>query len=246
MIKLIIYITKLILVTLTALLFASCNFGGSSNSIEGSGNTTTQKRDVTEKFTKIEVSNAIDLIVEQSDSTSIVVEADDNLIDKIKTKIDNGTLKIECDYNSYRNINSKKVTVKLPVIYEIESSSSSTVNSYKTLKSEHIKLDASSASEINIKVESDKIATSASSGSTINIEGMALEVEADASSGADINAGNLEANNVNANASSGASITVHPIASLTAEASSGGDINYNTVPKTIDKKSNSGGSITQN
>ncbi len=245
MIKLIIYITKLILVTITALLFASCNFGGNSNSIEGSGNVTTQNRTVTAKFTKIEVQNAIDLVIEQSDSSSIVVEADDNLIDKITTKIENGTLVIECDFNSFRNSITKKVTVKMPVIHEIESSSAATVRSTSILKSTHLKLDASSASEMNISVESDKVSVSTSSGSTINVEGMALEVEADASSGSVINAQNLEANDVNADASSGASISVHPIASLKAEASSGAGISYSKIPKTMEKKSNSGGSITQ-
>jgi hypothetical protein len=34
----------------------------------------------------IEVSNAIDLVLEQSEKTEIIVEADDNLIDGISTK----------------------------------------------------------------------------------------------------------------------------------------------------------------
>lgn len=245
MIKLIIYITKLILITITALFFAACNFNNGFNTIDGSGNVTTQNRPVNENFTKVEVENAIELIIEQADSTSIVVEADDNIIDHITTKIQNGALVIESDNNRFKNA-TRKVTVKMPLINEIESSSASTVRSTNLLKSAHLILDASSASKINIKVEADKLAASATSGSTITLEGLSLDIEVDASSGSLINAEKLEANNVNADASSGGSITVHPIAALKAEASSGAAIKYTIVPKTIDKHVSSGGSVSQN
>jgi hypothetical protein len=50
---------------------------------------------------------------------------------------------------------------------------------------------------------------------------MALNMEATASSGSDIDAKDLLANKVNAAGSSGATISVHPIVSLKAKASSG-------------------------
>lgn len=55
----------------------------------------------------------------------------------------------------------------------------------------------------------------------------------------------LLANEVHAEASSGASVNVHPIVSLKAEANSGASINYDSTPKNIEKTSNSGGSISQ-
>ena len=78
MLKIITLITKFILVALTALLFASCNHSINLNSIEGSGNITTEKRTVEGNFKSIEVNNSIDLVIEQSDKMEIVVEADDN------------------------------------------------------------------------------------------------------------------------------------------------------------------------
>jgi hypothetical protein len=88
MIKIITLITKFILVLLTALLFASCNYNLNLKSITA-GNVTTENRAVTDDFKSIEVANAIDLVVEQSDKASIK-EADDNLINGITTKIENG------------------------------------------------------------------------------------------------------------------------------------------------------------
>ncbi|MCC9071581.1 DUF2807 domain-containing protein [Flavobacterium sp. F-65] len=245
MIKIIICVTKFIVVALTALLFASCNFSNNFKSIEGSGNVITEKRNVQGSFENVTVSNAIDLVIEQSDKAEITVEADDNLINKITTKIEGNTLVIKCDYTSFRNIKSKKVIVKMPVINNIKASSASTVRSASVLRGEDISLDASSAAEMNVNIESDAVTCETSSASNIIIEGKALKLNASASSGSDIDAKRMLANEIDAQVSSGASIHVHPIVSLKAEASSGGNIYYNSVPKSIDKKSSSGGSINQ-
>lgn len=244
MIKIIIHITKFIIATVTALLFASCNFSN-MKTIEGSGNVTTEKRIVQGDFKKVSVSNAIDVVIEQSDKTEIIVEADDNLQKEIKTTVENGTLVISCDFTSFQNVTKKKVIVKMPVIDELEASSASTVTSTAVLRGTKIKLDASSAATMNVNIESDEIDLDTDSAGSITIEGKALKVKTSASSAASIEAEKLLANEIEADADSGASINIHPIVSLKAKANSGGSINYGGSPKTIEKTENSGGSISQ-
>ncbi|WP_413999169.1 head GIN domain-containing protein [Flavobacterium sp. W1B] len=246
MLKIITIITKFILVTLTALLFASCNHSINIKSIKGSGNVTTEKREVSRNFKSVEVSNAIDLVIEQSDKTEVIVEADDNLQKNITTKVENGVLIVACDYNSFVNIESKKVTVRMPIIEELSASSASSINSINTIKGENINLRTSSASSINLNVKSDYINCKSSSGSTISIAGMALNLKATASSGSNIDGAHLLANDIEAKSSSGSTIRVHPIVKLNARASSGSSISYNTIPKSIEKRSSSGGSISHN
>ncbi|KAF2514229.1 head GIN domain-containing protein [Flavobacterium foetidum] len=241
MIKIIIQITKFIIVTITALLFASCNYN--FNAIEGSGNVTTEKRIVHGDFKNVKVSNAIDVVIEQSDSTEITVEADDNLQNEIITKVENGTLKIECKFSSFRNITMKKVTVKMPIIDKLEASSASTITTKNLITGENISLETSSAATMDVDIESDNISLESSSGSSISAEGKALRIKSSASSGANINADKLLANDVDAHASSGGSVNVHAIVSLKAEASSGGSINYSGSPKTVEKSAKSGGSV---
>ncbi|MHC0447424.1 head GIN domain-containing protein [Flavobacterium sp. 3-218] len=243
MIKIIIHITKFIIITITALLFASCNFN--MNAIEGSGNVTTEKRTVDGEFKNISVSNAIDLVIEQSDATEITVEADDNLQKEIVTRVENGTLIIECKYSSFRNITSKTVTVKMPAVHKIEASSASTVETNGTIQSEDITLDVSSAASMDVNIESDRIAIDAGSGSSVDIIGKALSLSTSASSGGSIDAEKLMANEVHADASSGGTVSVRPILSLKADASSGGNINYSGNPKTVEKSATSGGSVSK-
>lgn len=243
MLRIIALITKFILVALTALLFGSCNHFINLNAIEGSGNVTTENRIVEGEFVNVEVSNAIDLTIEQADRSEISVEADDNLQKHISTKVKNGTLIISCDKNSFINTRSKKVTVKMPNISQLEATSGATIISKNILKGENIKLNSSSAASIDVKVEADKITCDTSSGSSITVNGIALKMRTTASSGSKIDSQNLQANEVTAAVSSGASISVHPIVSLKAEASSGGSINYDIIPKSVQKKISSGGSI---
>jgi len=245
MIKIIIHITKFIVATITALLFTSCNFVDKMNSIEGSGNVTTEKRIVQGDFKNVSVSNAIDLVIEQSDSTEITVEADDNLQKEIITTVENGTLVIKCKFNSFNNVTMKKVTVKMPVIDKLEASSASSVQSKNVIQGQNITLETSSAATMDVNIESDNITCDSGSGSNINIEGKALKFKTSASSAASIDAQKLLANEVEADASSGGSVNVHPIVSLKADASSGGSVNYDTAPKNIERTSSSGGSVSQ-
>ena len=243
MIKIITWITKIIVIVLTALFFSSCHFD--YNSIKGSGRITTEKRTITEKFTGIEVNSAIELSIEQSNETEIVVEADDNLQTSIITEVKNGKLIISSGpHLSIRN-GTRKVKVKMPSIEILEASSASSIDSRTPLKGNQIYIKASSAANIKLDLEMDAINCKSSSGSTIKLKGLALQLDAQASSGSNTECFRLLTNEVIADASSGASIEVHPVLSLKAEASSGASITYNIVPKTLQKKASSGGSIKQ-
>lgn len=241
MIKIITWITKIIVLVLTALFFSGCHFD--YNSIKGSGNIITENRTITEKFTSVDVSSAIDVTIEQADKTEVVVEADDNLSKTIQTEVKNGKLIISSElYLNIRN-GTRKVTLKMPIIEIIEASSASSITSKTTLKGNQVYIKSSSASNINLDLEMDSINCKSSSGSAIKLKGMALKLETQASSGSTIKAFQLLTNDVTADASSGASIEIHPVLSLNAEASSGASIEYNIAPKKLQKKTSSGGSI---
>lgn len=243
MVKFITLLTKIIVVAIFALLFSSCNNFSGMNSIAGSGNVTTETRNVTANFKNIKVSNAIDLVIEQAEKTEIIVETDDNLQPIITTKIEDGVLIIKSNSSSFRNATVKKVTVRMPIIEDLDASSAATITCKNIIKGENISLNTSSAANINLKIESDNIYCDTSSGSEITINGKALKLDTSSSSGSSIHAEDLHANEVIADASSGSSINVHPIVSLNAEASSGASVSYNIEPKSIQKRSSSGGSI---
>ena len=247
MVKLIIFCTKLLIAATVAILFASCD-GNNFTGIKGTGNVQTEKRTLTERFTKISVSRGIEVIVEQANSVEVEVESDQNLLSHITTKVENGTLVITSDVNIY-SADVEIVRVKMPVIEALEATSGSNIKSSGTLKSTSaaatIRVKTTSGSEIDATLEMDAIDAESTSGSTITLSGKTLKFSASSTSGSELNAENLLANQVIAEATSGSSLDVHPLVSLNAKASSGASVDYDGAPKNISKEETSGGSVSK-
>ncbi|MEK8180641.1 head GIN domain-containing protein [Flavobacterium buctense] len=245
MTKLVIFFSKVIAATLVALSITSCdhniNFG---KTISGSGKVITEKRNLA-NFDKVTVSSGLDCEVIYSDQSEVIVEADDNLVNGIKTNVENGTLEITSEYNNYNNVKSKKIIVRMPKIVSLESTSGSTLKSGNILNSEDITLKSSSGSSLEVEVEADKVTLETSSGSEQKITGKALKVFTASSSGSHLDANGLLANEVKAQSSSGSSTTVSAALLLDAKASSGSSITYLNSPKEVRKEESSGGSVSK-
>jgi hypothetical protein len=241
MIKFIVFCTKILVAAVVSVLFSSCKY---QIGIEGNGNVTKEKRIISDKFTKVEVSHGIELIVEQGENIMVEVETDQNLQKQLITKVENGTLIVKFE-GSINNTNAETVRISMPKIEGISADSGAEVTTKNTLLGNTtIKLEADSGSNIDVVLEYDAIELYADSGAEIKAEGKALKLKTHADSGANIDASNLLANEVTSHADSAASITVHPIVSLNADADSGSSIEYNSKPKTIIKKEDSGGSVS--
>ena len=107
---------SLFLATVATLSITSCFFE-SNSSIEGSGHVTEQNRHLS-GFTNVRVENGMNLKIEFADSYDVIVNADDNVQPHVMTDIENGTLVIHSDYNSFTNV-TMNVIVKMPSIKKI-------------------------------------------------------------------------------------------------------------------------------
>ena len=244
MIKYIVILTKIIIVTMIILLFFSCKYDIDwGDGIDGTGDVTVEKRDIKESFTKVKVNRGLEIIISQSEVKEIEVEADQNLLEHISTKVENGVLIITSDEN-IESAETLIVRVQMPVIEGLTATSGSTITVGTTLKGTSIRLDSSSGSEIEAILEYDEVRSSSSSGSSITLSGKALNLFTDASSGSDITAEALEANTVKSEASSGSTSSVNALQELTASASSGASIESVTKPANINKDESSGGSVS--
>ncbi|WP_293873062.1 head GIN domain-containing protein [Flavobacterium sp.] len=245
MVKFIVFCTKIIAVSIAALLFSSCHANINwDDGIDGNENVTRQIRKVENNFSKIEVSRGLIVTLEKSESYFIEVEADENLQGHITTKVENGLLIITADEN-INQAKAKTIHIKLPTLTSVESTSGSSVSTKNSFGGTDLLIKTSSGSETELNVEYDTIKSESSSGSTLNLKGKALKLNAASSSGSSIEAKDLLVNEITAKASSGGTINVHPGISLNAKASSGGSIDYSGLPKTVIKEESSGGSVSK-
>jgi hypothetical protein len=208
----------------------------------GSGNIVSETRNPG-SFDAISVGGSFDVEVKIGDVASVTVEADDNIIKYIETRVSGNTLKIRTEgLHNYSDVHMK-VYVTVPSLSSISASASADVVANNILtSSSRLTFKASSSASIKAEVNAPEIETEANSSATITLSGKTKSHKTQASSSADINTFNLLSENTIANVSSSANIQVHASVSLNAKASSSGSIEYKGAAA-VSKSESSSGSV---
>ncbi|MCV6630878.1 MAG: DUF2807 domain-containing protein [Flavobacteriaceae bacterium] len=232
-------VAKFLITVIISLLFMSCNLDiNIGEGVKGNGNVSSESRAITGDFTEIKAQEGIDVYVTQAKEYSIKVEADENVIDLIRTDIEGESLRIHADENIGRA--TKKVYVSLPEITSLRSSSGADLVSQTVIEADDLIITASSGSDIKAEISCKSLEANCSSGADIRLSGEAAYADVDASSGSDIRARNLQTQTCKAEASSGADVKISVSDKLEARASSGGDVRYYGNPSVNKNKSVSG------
>ncbi|HBL75948.1 MAG: hypothetical protein A2W90_11065 [Bacteroidetes bacterium GWF2_42_66] len=198
----------------------------------------------TEPFHAIKVSTGIDLYLTQGNAEKITVEADEDIIDNLKTEVRDGVLRIYMEKSfSWRWNVERKVYVTFRELDMLTADSGSDVESQGLLQVKNLKIDASSGSDIELEVNADRLTVSTSSGSDTDLKGTAGYMEASSSSGSDLNAEDLKTKVCEVSASSGSDAVVYVTERIKASASSGADICYHGSPSSKDINESSGGDV---
>ena len=207
-----------------------------------------QSRSVGE-FHGISVSSGIDLYLTQKNFQEVRVEADEEDIEDLITKVEGGILKIYMKEKSWSLFNmgwghsARKVYVSFKTLDRLEASAGSDMESQSVLNLNNLELDASSGSDVKLELNADQVRVTTSSGSDIKLKGKANYIQANASSAGDIDAADFQTKRCDASASSGSDIRVYATEQLDANASSGADIAYFGNPSRKNINESSGGDI---
>ncbi len=196
--------------------------------IKGSGNVIKETREVS-GFHGIDIGGAYEVILIKAAQEKIVLEVDDNLLPYITTKVFGGILEIEND-KDFRNTTKLKVTIYFKMIDEIELSGAASLFSEDVLKAESIEIDASGASDINLKLDTDRLEADFSGASKVELSGRAGNVEIDASGATVYNAIELETENCEIDASGAAVARIWVTGKLGLEASGASSVRYKGSP----------------
>lgn len=218
---------------------SSCIFIGTS--IKGNGNVVEQTRKIA-SFDEIKISRGMNVYISQGEAAKVVVKADENLLNIIKTEVVNNTLKITTTGN-IRKSTSKKVMVTMPKIKGVSAFAGSNAFSETILESKYMEVNGSAGSNVKLKVKAEELNVSSSAGSNIYLEGSAKIFSGKATAGANIKAEALKTEICNASAGSGANVWISVTEKLEGKASSGGNIFYYGNPGATDTESSSGGNI---
>jgi len=209
--------------------------------IRGSGDVTSETRSVA-SFDSISISSGMNLYLNQGDSESLRIEAEDNILPMIIAAVENGRLEIKYKNFLIGGLNlSKPVNVYLTVkdLKEIDVSSGVRIQS-EEIKTDSLKIDLSSGAEGIMIIKSRDLAVGLSSGSSLEISGQTDSQDIDLGSGAEYGAKDFISKTTVVNASSGSTAIVNVSESLDIKISSGATVEYAGSPKIVSDISSGG------
>lgn len=193
-------------------------------------------------FTGVKATEGIDVYLKKGDKESVRVEVTGTDPSNIITEIAGSYLKIHMKDGRYRSVDAK-VYVTYVQLDKLSASSAGSIYSEGPLKANSMEISASSAGSIEVSIDAGSAEVSASSAGDVELKGNAKSISVDASSAGEIDAYDLEAERVEAEASTGGSVKVNVTQNLNAHASSGGSIRYRGNPDKSITNSSSGGSV---
>jgi hypothetical protein len=204
----------------------------------GSGNVITEERDVS-GFDSISIGSSMNLIIEQTGSESLKIEAEDNIIPLVKTSVTGKELVIKLAPGSFFSIKPINCYVAVKDLKGLKVSSSSSANC-KELATDRLDISVSSSGRANLVIHVNELDADLSSSALLEISGDTVKQNIKVSSSGNYEAGDLLSKECTIRVSSSGSATVSVSDLLNVNISSSGRVNYIGRPEIHQEISSSG------
>ena len=192
----------------------------------GSGNLETEEYAFA-NFTRVEISSAFEFEIKQSNSYSINVTADDNVIDRVQISQDGQTLKIRVGGvpTSFRSV-TLKALVTMPQLrgLTVSGASRGIVSNFNC--TEAVSIAVSGASRVTGDITAGDIEFDVSGASTVQLEGSADDMVAIISGASRFSLGDFTVNNADVNISGASTGTINLDGRLDANVSGASTLLY--------------------
>ena len=197
--------------------------GSASSATEGSGVAATQPREVA-AFQSIDLAGSNNVVIRVGEKQSVVVKADDNLLDRVTTEVHSGTLVIANTPGSFTTKGPMRVEVDLPALDALTLSGSGNV--------------------VVTGVEAKRLAVNLPGSGTLAGDGTATRLDVTVGGSGTVQLTRLVAADVRADVSGSGSIFVTVTKRLDASVSGSGAILYAGSPPNVTSNITGSGAIT--
>lgn len=208
---------------------------------------TKQQRNVG-SFSGISGATGIDVQITQGHEETVFVSAsDDSFVDKLKTVVEDGVLKIYYENTNWKNRKQNKLTLKAFVTYKtinkLMVGSGAGITALNAVTVPSLSLQINSGAKFLGEIKVTNFSLEQNSGAVSKITGNATNTKANLSSGAVCTSPNLITEMFKVDASSGSVIKIGVNKQLSAKVSSGAMVGYTGDAEIVNKNVSSGGTI---
>lgn len=199
-------------------------------------------------FEAIELSNAFDVYLTQSNEESVAVSASEpKFRENIKVEVKGGVLIIRYDNKGKWNTGNKKLKayISFKQLSKLNVSGACDVYIVDDWKADNLKLDLSGASNLKGKMEAQKLMIDLSGASDLTLTGTVGQLNIEASGASDFKGYELAVDYCNARASGASDIKITVNKELSAEASGASDVKYKGNGLIRDIKTSGASSISK-
>ncbi len=233
-------IAVLVVVLAVGALSTGCIAMSGRTTIEGSGVSATETRTI-EEFTGIAIEGSGEAVVVFGDVPSIIVEADENLLEYIETRVEGSTLHLRLRHPekrvSFRTRSPLRYTITTPSVNAFSIAGSGSVNC-ADLDSEDVSIDiAGSGTVVLDDMRCDAIEINIAGSGDVRMSGVAGSQSIDIAGSGDVAAGNLRTEKTRIDIAGSGDTTVWATERLRVSVAGSGDVRYYESPslsKSID------------
>jgi len=225
-------LTWLLPVTLLlfAITFSAFTIKGTNEKVKGSGNIKEENRNEG-PFRSISTSGSYNVYIQQGAKSDIKIEADDNLLPYIVTKVSSNELEIYTkkgyDIKPSKTIN---IYVTIDQLEELSSSGSGGFYSKGKLKGNSVKFSFSGSTNTELDIDASDLKVDVSGSSHLNLKGSIPATKYSISGSADIEALELQSSNADISISGSGKLDVVAEKKLDISVSGMGKIRYKGTP----------------
>lgn len=208
--------------------------------VRGSGNLITENRQVS-GFDRIELGGSGELIITQDGSESVRVETDDNVMQYIEVRVENGTLKLGFR-NNVNIISTTRLVFSVSVddLVGVQISGSGSADGDQ-LETDRLDLSVSGSGNIQFaELQAVEVNANISGSGLMNLAGAVASQAVDISGSGSYMAGDLCSESIKISVSGSGNATVCATGTLDADISGSGAVNYYGMPAVNSSTSGSG------
>lgn len=219
------------------------NWSKNNRSIKGNGNIIKENR-TTESFNGINIGGNFDIVLNKGEEGKLVIEAEENIIPYIVTKVVKNNLQIRFKKNvNVKTTNKLLIKVSYASLTKLALGGSGTIESNNPIKTNDLKIHLAGSGNITLPLETNEVVTAISGSGNIRVSGRTKLIKTVITGSGSIHAYDLTTNEINAKITGSGSVKTTVTKKIKSKIIGSGNIYYKGEPTHIDSKTIGSGDV---